>query len=63
MTRVKMVLEHSTPEQVDGLTLDGMEYLLGDDITGSEYEAHQDWPGVPNVTLPEIYKKGMPDVG
>ena len=56
----RILLEVSGPGDLEGDYIDGTEaFLLGDDITGSEYEAHERWPGVPNVTLPAIFRTGM----
>ena len=56
----RILLEVSGPGDLEGDYIDGTEaFLLGDDITGSEYEAHEPWPGVPNVTLPAIFRTGM----
>lgn len=61
---LRFLLEVSGPGDLEGDDISGTEtFLLGDDITGSEYEAHEPWPGVPNVTLPAIFRTGMSDAG
>jgi hypothetical protein len=34
----KIVLEHSTKEEIEGNLVDGMSALLGDDILSSDYD-------------------------
>lgn len=52
----KIIYEHSTPQQVEGVIVDGMSELIGDDVTSSDYDATvEPWPGVPNIPLPEAF--------
>lgn len=55
MADPKVIYEHTTDEEIDGVIVDGMEAMMGDDLTGSDYEVGSEWPGVPNVTLPSIF--------
>lgn len=49
----KIVLEHSTKEEIEGNLVDGMSALLGDDILSSDYDpTFGEWPGVNEITLP-----------
>lgn len=52
MTGPRIVYEHSADEEIEGDVIDGMEAMMGDDITGSDYEVGTEWPGVPNVPHP-----------
>lgn len=51
----KVIYEHTTDEEISGVIIDGMSEMMGSDITGSEYEVGQEWPGVPSVPLPPIF--------
>ena len=49
----KIVLEHSTQEEIEGNLVDGMSELLGDDILSSDFDpTTEDWPGVNKIDLP-----------
>lgn len=50
------LLEINTPEDVTDEVDDGMVDLIEDDIGVSDYDlAVEEWPGVPNIVLPEAY--------
>lgn len=59
MKAPKIIFEHTTAEEISGDIVDGMALLMGDDVTGSEYEAGTPWPGVPKTALPPWFN--MPD--
>lgn len=62
----KIVLEHSTQEEIEGQLIDGMSELLGDDILSSDFDpTTENWPGVNEIELPADldYAKRAPGAG
>lgn len=53
----EIILEHTTDAELEGNVIDGMDALLGDDISASDYVAGEEWPGVPKFELPEPYRR------
>ncbi len=60
---LRVVYEHSTPEDLVGNIYDGMADLLGDDILSSDYDPAlgQEWPGVNMAALPAEWEALMRD--
>lgn len=54
----RVILEHSTPAELEENVIDGMGSLMGDDILSSDYVGGvEEWPGVNPIDLPEPYKR------
>lgn len=52
-----LVYEHTTDDEIEGDVIDGMDEMLGDDILSSDFDpTAEDWPGVPEIDLPQPYR-------
>ncbi len=56
---LKVVYEHSSPEDLESNVYDGMQDELGDDVLSSDYDGSlgEVWPGVNPIELPEAYRR------
>lgn len=56
----KLLFERDALEDVTDDAIDGMDTLLGDDILSTDYDGGiEEWPGVPDIEIPEAYR--VPD--